>query len=418
MAQSVALRDVGRVGRSLRNPAHSWQVRQKPFLLQPICFAPVLPGETLKNLLFQARVVTEPIKNPLIGWWCEYYWFYVKHRDLAGASDFMGMMVNPGQSMSGQVTAAASVPLYRTTNQINWQQQCLDAIVDAYFRGEGEAPADIDGLPVVGINHNGWWDSAKTLSAYTVGDINVDLNANSTITASEVQRALMQWEFLRANNLTEMTYEDYLRSYGVRVQEEVTNVPELIRYTREWSYPTNTINPTDGTPTSAVSWAVSERADKDRFFKEPGFIVGLSVVRPKVYLSEQRCAAINLLSDAYAWLPAIMREDPATSIRQIAAGAGSIWPDQSTAFWVDIRDLFLYGDQFVNFSLSATDAGFVALPSADTTNLRYPSNADILGLFVGTTPTALVKQDGIAKFSILGAQTETSPRGSRTGVVL
>ena len=256
------------------------------------------------------------------------------------------------------------------------------------------------------------------LSAYSVGDINVDLNANSTITASEVQRAMMHWEFLRANNLTEMTYEDYLRSYGVKVQAEVSNVPELIRYTREWSYPTNTVNPADGAPSSAVSWAVSERADKDRFFKEPGFIVGLSCVRPKVYLSEQRCAGINLLSDAYAWLPAIMREDPTTSIRQIAAGAGSIWPDQSTAFWVDIRDLFLHGDQFVNFSLSATDAGFVALPSADTTNLRYPSNADILGLFVGTTPTALVKQDGIAKFSILGAQTETSPRGSVMGMVM
>ena len=97
MAQTVALRDVGRVGRSLRNPAHTWQVRQKPFLLQPICFAPVLPGETLKNLLFQARIVTDPIKNPLIGWWAEYYWFYVKHRDLAGASDFMSMMVNPAQ---------------------------------------------------------------------------------------------------------------------------------------------------------------------------------------------------------------------------------------------------------------------------------------------------------------------------------
>lgn len=418
MAQTVALRDVGRVGRSLRNPAHTWQVRQKPFLLQPICFAPVLPGETLKNLLFQARVVTDPIKNPLIGWWCEYYWFYVKHRDLAGAADFMAMMVNPGQSMAGQVTPAASTALYRTTNQINWQQQCLDAIVSSYFRAEGDNPGTIDGLPVVGINHNGWFDSAMPLSEYTVGDINVDLNANSTITASEVQRALMQWEFLRANNLTEMTYEDYLRSYGVRVQEEVTNVPELIRYTREWSYPTNTINPTDGTPTSAVSWAVSERADKDRFFKEPGFIVGLSLIRPKVYLSEQRCAAINLLSDAYAWLPAIMRDDPSTSIRQIAAGAGSIWPDQSAAFWVDIRDLFLYGDQFVNFSLSATDAGFVALPSADTTNLRYPSDADIKALFVGTTPAALVKQDGIAKFSILGAQTETSPRGSRVGMVM
>ena len=72
----------------------------------------------------------------------------------------------------------------------------------------------------------------------------------------------------------------------------------------------------------------------------------------------------------------------------------------------------------MNFSLSATDAGFVALPSADTQNLRYPSDADIKSMFVGTTPAALVRQDGIAKFSILGAQTETSPRGSTVGMVM
>jgi len=35
----------------------------------------------VENLLIQSRVVTDPLQNSLIGWWQEYYIFYVKHRD-------------------------------------------------------------------------------------------------------------------------------------------------------------------------------------------------------------------------------------------------------------------------------------------------------------------------------------------------
>jgi hypothetical protein len=65
-----------------------------------MCIAPVLPGETMKNLLLQARVVSDPIKNPLIGWWCEFYFFYVKHRDLDDRDVFTEMMVNPATTTS------------------------------------------------------------------------------------------------------------------------------------------------------------------------------------------------------------------------------------------------------------------------------------------------------------------------------
>ena len=35
---------------------------------------------------------------------------------------------------------------------------------------------------------------------------------NSNITASEVDNAMRMWEFLRANNFTDASYEDYLPS--------------------------------------------------------------------------------------------------------------------------------------------------------------------------------------------------------------
>ena len=70
------------VKRVMRNPAHPWQLRTRPYQIQPCMISPVLPGETLKNLVGMSRVVTKPIANPLIGWWCEYYVFYVRLRDI------------------------------------------------------------------------------------------------------------------------------------------------------------------------------------------------------------------------------------------------------------------------------------------------------------------------------------------------
>lgn len=411
----TTLVQTGQQRRLLRNPQHRWHVRQKPFLIQPVCFAPVLPGETLKNLLFQVRAVSDPVKNPLIGWWKEYYWFYVKHRDLAGSSDFQAMMINPGHSMAAQVTAGSQTNLYRNANRINWQQQCLDVIVRDYFRGENDNPATIDSLPVAQIQNESIFNSMSTQTVSDTGDFNVDLNANATITASEVDRALQQWEFLQANNLTELSYEDYLRTYNVRVEDPEVGRPELIRYVRKWQYPSNTVEPTTGIPSSALSWAISERADKDRFFKEPGFIVGITVTRPKVYLSKQTTSAINLLDDAYSWLPAVLKHDPETSMKRIAAG--STFVDSATAMVIDLRDLFIYGDQFINFALTATDAGLVALPTAGL-NKRYPVSSDIEGLFVGTTPPSLIKEDGVVTLSILGTQQDMTPRGSSTGVVM
>jgi len=61
--------------RRQRRPKHTWQVRVPPFCLQLVTMAPVLPGETLDNAVMQARVVTDPIVNPLIGWHKEYYLF-------------------------------------------------------------------------------------------------------------------------------------------------------------------------------------------------------------------------------------------------------------------------------------------------------------------------------------------------------
>lgn len=93
---------------------------------------------------------------------------------------------------------------------------------------------------------------------------------------------------MRVLKVFDVSFEDYLRAQGVKPAmkepEELYKL-ELIRYVRDWTYPSNIVDPVTGVPLSACSWSIFERADKARFFVEPGFIFAVQVIRPKVYLS-------------------------------------------------------------------------------------------------------------------------------------
>ena len=118
----VRLADAYRVKRINRSPRHPHTLRVRPYQLQPFMIAPVLPGETMKSLILQNRVVTDPIVAPLVGWWCEHFYFYVKHRDLTARDTIVGMHLNPAQSIAGITTAAANVKTYFAGNGIDCQQ--------------------------------------------------------------------------------------------------------------------------------------------------------------------------------------------------------------------------------------------------------------------------------------------------------
>lgn len=407
--------NAARVGRKLRNPVHRFHLRTIPFQIQPFMLAPVIPGETMKNLLLQARVVTDPVKNGLIGWWQEYYWFYVKHRDLAGRDDFTAMMLDLNHDMSAY-NEAASLPYNHFGGAINWSKLCLQRVVETYFRDHEVAwdAYTIDGLPAAAVSVESWFQSALLGDAYAVADVPVvdGDDANATLDASEVDAAMRTYQFQRAHALTEMSYEDWLATYGIGTPRVELHRPELLRNISEWQYPSNTIDPATGAPVGAVSWAIRDRADKDRFFPEPGFIIGLTVSRPKVYFKNVDGSAADVMQDALTWLPAMMRDDPYTSLRALAENAGPLQTVVTDAegYVFDVKDLLLYGDDYVNFTRADTAYNGVALPSADLSNKQFPALTDAQGMFVGTTAeTQKVRQDGICTLNILGAQVDTTP---------
>lgn len=431
LVNPLAVQRAPRSGRVMRRPVHKWNLRAQPWQIQPCVIAPVIPGETLKNAVLQARVVSDPVKNRLIGWWHEYYFYYVPFRALAIADELTQMVVDPEWTKDAiDSNTAVSRHYFAGRNSIDFVKHCLDAIVAYDFRKPDYTGVhEIDGLPLATINNENWTNSIINANALADFDVPVvdGADANSTLDASEVEVAMQQYELLRSNGLIEMTYEDYLKTYGIRgraVEKTEEFTPELLRYVRDWQYPSNTVG-SDGTVNSALSWSIAERIDKDRFFREPGFIFGVTVSRPKVFLGRQVGAAVSMLDEIRAWLPKVMDNDPYTSLKRFANGEGPMLTGfadtapalsdatPTQAYVVDVRDLFLYGDQFVN----NPNAYLVDLPQKDG-NLQFATAAEYDKLFVEQTGTAQhIEQDGLISFVIAGTQRDMTAAAVARAVV-
>ena len=69
-----------------------------------------------------------------------------------------------------------------------------------------------------------------------------------------------------------------------------------------------------------------------------------------------------------------------------------------------MRDLFLYGDQFVNFLKTDTASNLVGAPTVGL--LRRFLAAGDLDEFFKAPANNLVRQDGVTSLTIMGAQTD------------
>ena len=411
----VTAEAVRKVRRTFRRPPHRFNLKAKPYEICPFMIAPVLPGETLVNALFQVRAVSDPIQNALIGWHKEYYWFYVP---LPALSDWdtggllKNMMIDTTTDVSTLKAAANSVPYYTFKTGMDYVLKCTEAVVKQFFRDEDEAVnvASIENYFAAQIDQETWAHSLKKESAGTDDKELPGVDEQEELDILTGMSTIYdQWELMRDVFTEDVTFEDFCRSYGVNIPKsedqgespDAMYQPELIRFIRDWTYPSNTVNATDGTVASAVSWSLKEKITKKRFFKYPGFIFGVTVTRPKLYLGSQKGAAVGMFNGNLPWLPAVYQTLPYTSvIEQLDSATDGILQNQTEDYWLDARDVFRYGDQFVNHAMSAAANHGIALPTA-ALDKKYPTDAMIESLFK-TANVDYVREDGVCNLNILG----------------
>ena len=399
-----------------RYPKHTSQVESIPFTLQPFFMARVLPAETLKNIYFESRVVTSPVLSSIIGYKKEYFFFYVKITDLLDDA-IRDMFVDPTNGDLGATKgeAANNPTWYTAKGGINWLQRATKRVVETYFRDDGETMEQYQttaGLPIVQIRENSFMDSLTDKDDVPVG---ADLSGAANV--ADLERLLDAFAQLQALGFSQMSYEDFLRSNGISIPNKDENKPEeLVRFT-EFQYPSNHIS-TDaanaGSATSALSWVFKNGNRDPKFFREPGFIVGFSVVRPKVYFGGLNGSAAGFAARAWDWMPNYLREIPETSLKKFELDTGPLGEraTNADAYFLDMRDELLYGDQFQNVAPAGSDpilnAGRHVLPLPDASlNWRYPTEAMCRGFFVDTA-AGRVRQDGYVSLSIKGFETDNT----------
>lgn len=421
------------VARKPRKPRHQFAVSFRPWQIQPFMIAPVLPGETMENLLCQCQLRSDPLKSESVGWWVEQMFFYVKHRDLLQRDIVTNMHLDTATNVSTLRSASASVQNYEFSGGMSWVAMCMQVIIAEYFRDEGEGVAPVEGGSALArINNESWLDSVKLTEA-VVDDEAQLLPGQVEYSPLDEPAAFAgyreQWEQMRALKIYAKSFEDYLEAQGVTPPREVrvddTHRPELLRHIRTWTYPQMKYSPAIAAAAPMLHENISERADKNRFFAEPGFIVGVAVVRPKVYLGNLRGAAVGLMDNAYTWLPSVLWDQPWTSLVKVAADAGPINPTGDEEYWVDIKDLFIHGDQFVggyaadnadpgDFTTQvdpASEAGIVVQQPVITAGTpgsmkwMYPSAADMKAPFK-TAAVGRVMLEGVVSLDILSRVAE------------
>lgn len=409
----VAAQPKGRVG---RYPKHVFQCQQRAFLITPFMLAPVLPGETLDNLFFESRVVSDPVKNKLIGWKYEYYYFYVRVTDLL-TDAIRDMFVDPTNT---DLTATLGVvansrAFYTAKGSIDYARRCYQRVVLEWFRDEGEdiSVAQVStGLNYAQIRDTFWMDSLTDEDDMPAGP---EIEEGTTV--GDLERLMDAFEQLRALGIANMTYEDFLRSYGIAIPNKDEAKPEMLARFSDFQYPVNTINPSNGTPTSALSWVFKNGSKEKKFFKEPGFIIGVSVARPKIYFAGLAGNMAGFMGRAWDWMPNYLRDLPETSLKHFPTDTGPLG-DRTTApdgYWVDMNDLLMYGDQWHNvadFNAVPATVGanhLLALPTGDTFNFKYPTDAMTASFFVDDAGEGIaVRSDGYVSLGIQGAQRDTT----------
>lgn len=385
----------------------------KPYGIYPIWGHPVLPGETLEECRIKWRVLSKPVKHPLVGAWCDTWLCYVKFTDIDRALG--NMFISDSYSTAGWTAGANKPRMFTKSGQIDWFTNCVNRITQAFFLHEGETIITNDGVPMAKLNNNSWYQNLMLKPAtVTVANLPGD--------PAGVDTQLTGFQVMQMMSMNEITYESYLKQYGIQSVATGIGQPEILRYSRSWTVPVNTVEPTTGAPSSAWVWSDEIKSDKPKRFDEPGFVIMIACIRPKMFMKALPYSMVGDLWGFSDWFPAYNLEDPAAGVRQIVSNDPVIDQTYVTGgplnLLYDHRDLLNHGEQFINnFDAPTTpyplpfSTGLSIAAGSTLAQLQgeYPLAADIDGLFVSATAAdKFCYYEGIAMAHIKGHIADTT----------
>lgn len=413
MANITVMQPGQKPTRHRRTPNFPIAGTMKPFGLYPLMCHPVLPGETLTSFNMKWRCLSKPITHPLAGAWLEVWLVYVKLTDL---DRNLGNMFIDDTFVSTPWLATADEPKYFVKDgQIDWVRWCTEKVHDAYFMDDSETARDVDGVRRTKLSALSWYQNC----IFKPAD-----DAPGGLDLHDEFHELNAYMMMQQMNMSELTYERYLEQYGVSSIRAAEGDPEILRYARSWTQPVNTVEPTTGAPSSAWVWSDQVKMDKDKRFKEPGFLLALAAVRPKMYQKHIEFSMVGELWGFSDFFPSYTLADPTAGIKELNTASDVFHANHRTSggevdLLIDTRDLLSHGEQFVNewgqtpYALPLS-TGMNANDATSNSSLRgeYATLSDIDDLFVSATSSdKFCYYEGMAQLAVSGHITDSTPGG-------
>ena len=156
--------------------------------------------------------------------------------------DLVDMFVS-NESIASHQDADGNAVTYCPPGGVDFVLNAVRRVVDEYFHDEGESYsiAEIDGIPLCQIYGRGRSDAFDKLtlaSAYADHRQELDADGDGTIyVGDEMNRAFQEWAVAHDAGIIDMTYDDWMKTYGGRaVETDIDRVdyhrPEDLAYMR------------------------------------------------------------------------------------------------------------------------------------------------------------------------------------------
>lgn len=271
--------------------------RMTPFMIQEVA-----PGDTWSGVT-GTLIRMSPLLNPLLfDIFIDLYMFYVPHRLVyANWEDFIaeGPMDTPTYSIPTEtvgVTSNAYQSIFwqfngtTTTSYNALRLYALNLIWNEFFRDEEQpirTPTDTPGQFGIPIN---WKKDYWTIMQDTVGTgqtdhfFPTDVGSGTQASAKDVLDAIARQKVAMKRETYGTRYIDILRSYGINVNYQMLQRPEVVGIAR------SSMNVTDVVQTSADVGALGDLAGhaigatrmrvKRKTFPEHGTLMGIVCLRP------------------------------------------------------------------------------------------------------------------------------------------
>lgn len=277
------------MARQLRNPRFVLGNIGKYGRAVPFHAHPVFAGETMTSLKTNMNVMSSPIDLAQAGCTFDFWYYFVPFRLIW--DNFPEWVMGDSSATLSTAKQASGRTLWGKTASdddkgLNAEQdhalhEAYIQVMNHYHRDDENqltSAAQPEVLAIVDQSHETSGDADLDAE-----DETIDVSSGSlSIRALERKRAMLKYE-MRVE-MRDGKWTSWLSEQGVNASEALAQVPEFLGHYRKFIRPSKTISQTTGFSVQHYGHDCRYNLTKRRYFQEPGYVIGICSMRPKVHL--------------------------------------------------------------------------------------------------------------------------------------